>query len=551
MRIIRFLLATMICALAWLPARAAWAAIAVTFVAPNERSAYHGEFFVDVDVSSTRPITRVRAQLGAGSVILTNTGGTRYSAWLSVFGIPYGRHALTVTATDVDGASASAQRNVLIDHPATAQILAPKLDAVAHPSLRVAATCVDDHPQDCTLRAIAAFSDTTTPPTSVELAQGTASLDTVVDLSALSGRRFVLQFRVSDAFSSMTLHGPTIQVEASPLLTAVDEVPGRILDFDGSRILFAKARQELWVLDRATRAATQIIKVFYPYWFNDAARAFLTDAGAVMDVPVEPTGGRLPNAVYEWRDGALLKLADHGRIAFASGDFMAYSGTGTYLRDLASGTDELALGVALDRFSMDVAEDGLLAYVNGSTSLYTRRNGTSALLTTGGGEIIRPVTDGINVVFTNNASQSILATPSGRVPLGVARVARPEGAQTGAYQLHAGYIAFLKGSSGAEQVWLRTPGGAQYQISSFSTPSQLDDPPTRLGHDGISDTGEVMFLNPPKRYLGAPGAAPREISSHLGHARWYEGAWYVVMGNTLFQVDEGSSDAHGGAGADR
>ncbi|WP_437518171.1 hypothetical protein [Sorangium sp. So ce1099] len=79
---------------------------------------------------------------------------------------------------------------------------------------------------------------------------------------------------------------------------------------------------------------------------------------------------------------------------------------------------------------------------------------------------------------------------------------------------------------------MRTPTGAQHQLSFFGTPSQLDDPPARLGHDGISDTGEVMFLNPPKRYLGAPGAAPREIGSHLGHPRWFQGAWYVVMGNT-------------------
>ncbi|WP_437937562.1 hypothetical protein [Sorangium sp. So ce341] len=551
MRVIRFLLASLFCALAMLPARAARAAITVTFVEPGQHAWSQTNVDVRVEVSSTVQIARVQAQLGAGSVILTNIGGTTYKAGISTFGLPYGEHALTVTATDVEGTSVSAQRTVFQDQSPTAQVLAPTHEAVAHPSLRIAATCVDDHPADCSIRATATFRDTS-PPTSVELARAAAALDTVVDLSAYSGRKFDLKFEVLDIHSMMVLQGPTILVEASPLLEAIDEVPGRILDFDATRILFIKGRQEIFLLDRATRATTRAIKLAYPYQLNDATRAFLTGAGAAMEVPAPPAIGRPPTAVYEWRHGALLKLAENGRMAFVSGDTMAYSGSGTYVRDLASGTDELALGVALDGPSMDVAEDGLFAYVDRARALYTRRDGTSTLLVTSGGGISRPVTDGINVVFTqalsSGQSQSILATPSGQVPLGVVPVARPEGAQTGAYQLHAGYIAFLKGSSGAEQVWLRTPSGAQHQLSSFSTPSQLDDPPARLGHDGISDDGEVMFLSPPKRYLGAPGAAPREISSHLGHARWFQGAWYVVMGNTLFQVDDGSSGEGGGAG---
>ncbi|WP_437599503.1 hypothetical protein WMF28_42440 [Sorangium sp. So ce590] len=554
MRTIRVLLMSLVCALAMLPARAAWAAIDVTFVYPGQRAWIDGSVSVQVQVSSTLQIARVTAQLGAGSVILTNTGGTTYRAGISMFGLPYGEHILTVTATDVTGTSVSAQRTVLKDQPPTVQILAPRHESVAHPALRLAATCVDDHPEDCTIRVLAVFRDTTTPPTSVELARGTAALDTVVDLSALSGRRFGLEFNVIDTFSSMTVAGSTIHVETSPLLTAIEEMPGQILDFDGSRILFVNARLEFFSLDRATRVITRILKVPLPYpsQFNETMRGFLTGAGAVIEVPVGLGGGGA-GTVYEWRDGALLKLAEHGRLAFVSGDYMAYSGSGTYLRDLASGTDELALGAALDRSKLDVAEDGLLAYVEGRSSLYTRRNGTSTLLATSAEEITRPVTDGRNVVFTRilNSGQhkTILATPSGQAPLGVAPVARPEGAQTGAYQLHAGYIAFLQGPRGSEQVWLRTPSGAQHQLSFFSTPSQLDDPPARLGHDGVSDTGEVMFLNPPKRYLGAPGAAPREIGSRLGHARWFEGAWYVVMGNTLFEVDDGSSGEGEGGGA--
>ncbi|WP_438020216.1 hypothetical protein WMF18_14600 [Sorangium sp. So ce315] len=548
MRYIRILLISLVCALAMLPARAAWAAVAVNIVQP-ENGRYYNAVRIRAEVSSTLQITRVLAQLGAGSVLLTNVGGATYEAGISVFGLPHGEHVLTVTASDVTGASASAQRTVFIDAPPTVQILAPRHETVAHPTLRVAAACVDDHPEDCTVRVMADIHGSSLG--SVEIARGTSAVDTVVDLSALDGKTFDLRFTVLDTWGSSILHGATVHVEGSPLLTAVDDAPGRILDFDASRILFINAETEFAVLDRATRTITPLMTVPYPYWLNASSRALLTRTGAVMEVPGVPSAG-VRTAVYEWRDGALLRLAAQGRIAFVSGDYMAYSGNGTHLRNLASGTDELVLSATLDPMNFDVAESGLLTYVDGR-SLYTHMAGVSTLLLRSADEITRPVTDGLNVVFTKrvdrNVYQTLLATPSGELPLGVAPVAQPAGTDTGAYQLHGGYIAFLRGAYRAEQVWLRTPTGEQHQISFFAAASRLDDPPGRLGHDGISDAGEVMFLNPPKRYLGAPGAAPREISSQLGHARWFQGAWYVVMGNTLFRVDDGSSGTGGEGGS--
>ncbi|WP_437912545.1 hypothetical protein WME73_36370 [Sorangium sp. So ce302] len=87
------------------------------------------------------------------------------------------------------------------------------------------------------------------------------------------------------------------------------------------------------------------------------------------------------------------------------------------------------------------------------------------------------------------------------------------------------------------------PSGDEHQLSSFATPSQFDQQELRIGHDGISDTGEVMFLNNKKRYIGRPGAAPEEISSDLGHGRWFDGDWYVTLGDTLFKVASAEAPA--------
>src|SRR5690242_20063549 len=124
MRTIRVLMISLVCALAMLPARAAWAAVAVNIVAPAGRRLGAGGVHVRAEVSSTLQVTRVLAQLDTGSVLLTNTGGTTYQGDLTVFGLPYGEHVLTVTATDVTGASASAQHTVIIDAPPSLQILA-------------------------------------------------------------------------------------------------------------------------------------------------------------------------------------------------------------------------------------------------------------------------------------------------------------------------------------------------------------------------------------------------------------------------------------------
>jgi hypothetical protein len=102
----------------------------------------------------------------------------------------------------------------------------------------------------------------------------------------------------------------------------------------------------------------------------------------------------------------------------------------------------------------------------------------------------------------------------------------------------------LDQSDGAvNHIWLRTPSGDEHQLSSFATPSQFDQQELRIGHNGISDTGEVMFLNNKKRYIGRPGAAPEEISSDLGHGRWFDGDWYVPLGDTLFRMARAEAPA--------
>ncbi|WP_437980672.1 hypothetical protein [Sorangium sp. So ce117] len=114
------------------------------------------------------------------------------------------------------------------------------------------------------------------------------------------------------------------------------------------------------------------------------------------------------------------------------------------------------------------------------------------------GNLERPITDGTNVAgrwSDGSTSSSFLYTADGEeVALGDSIAGDPAG-----LLLYAGHAGFLRSDGDVNQVWLRTPDGELHQLSSFETSSQLDQQKLRVGHDGISDSGEVVFLNEGKR----------------------------------------------------
>ncbi|WP_437923025.1 hypothetical protein WMF37_28815 [Sorangium sp. So ce291] len=158
------------------------------------------------------------------------------------------------------------------------------------------------------------------------------------------------------------------------------------------------------------------------------------------------------------------------------------------------------------------------------------------------GNLQRPITDGINVAgrwWNGRVSSSYLFTAGGEeVFLGDSISGNSAG-----LLLHAGYAGFLRSDGAVNQVWVRTPEGEQHQLSELATSSLFDQQRLRVGHDGISDDGEVLFLNGGKRYIGRPGAEPEQISSDLGHGRWLDGSFYVTIGNALFQVASAEAGA--------
>jgi hypothetical protein len=205
---------------------------------------------------------------------------------------------------------------------------------------------------------------------------------------------------------------------------------------------------------------------------------------------------------------------------------------------------------AVDGFGSEVRE------------IFRYRNGVTEQITDSGHNNFHPVTDGINIVYQqeifgdSNVYVRLYTVGGEDILLGGGR---------GGYQVNDGWVAFERnGPSGFSQVWVRHPDGYEEQISYFSTCSILDK---------LSSDGELMYINfdydPDRhpdvlhlRYLGVPSKTPElelsdRISNHWDEDYHYNqrledfaykegGEWYVVIGGSLFAVNDNPSPPDGG-----
>ncbi|WP_437740375.1 MYXO-CTERM sorting domain-containing protein [Sorangium sp. So ce1504] len=329
--------------------------------------------------------------------------------------------------------------------------------------------------------------------------------------------------------------GPLL-IERSPKLVAVHRVQGSILDFDAARVLFLNQFQSLGVLDRASQQVSWLATLPQDPPGSTPTYGALTPSGAA----IQSGYGRIFTSV----DGVWTRITT-GRLDAVNGDSLVWvteDGGRAYAHTLSTGHSRgIWSRTGSDSpFQSDIAATGDIYYATHEEPFI--RHLLVGTLGDHPGNLERPITDGTNVAgrwSDGSTSSSFLYTADGaEVALGDSIAGDPAG-----LLLHAGHAGFLRSDGDVNQVWLRTPDGELHQLSSFATSSQLDQQKLRVGHDGISDSGEVVFLNEGKRYIGRPGAAPEEISSALGHARWFDGGWYVTLGNTLFRVEAAGATA--------
>jgi len=473
-----------------------------------------------------------------------------FVADLSLAGMERGEKTLVVRVTDVFGNSAEARRTIVYDDKPVVTVAEPLDDTVAHPMLRILASCTDDDPGGC------ASLDVVANDPSHPIASGTSLIDESVSLADLAPvTSLTVTITGTDSAGQKTVVRRRVLVIHGGNLREIVTVPGMVWDYgaDG-RVLFIEHHDGGDALKWMD--ASGVEHVVPSGGGKKISKGRLTPHGAMFymyDQDQPSYRGRF----YDYRDGALIQLQRGYDGSFeVAGRYAVWGGnrdTDIYLRDLESGETFVAGGHdALDPSWPDLASNGDVVFMTPhefDTNIFRYRNGTLTRITDDRGAASGvpswyrnyfPRTDGINVAYT----KKLVGNPPKSGPVAIylydgsreillstldedaGQYDTPPFPQ---YLLNGGWTAYPRYSdSGVSQVWLRSPSGRETQASFFGSDSRID---------ALAPNGQVTFLNRGKLYLGSPGKIPVQMPTSLGRRLYLNGAWHFLVGRSVLVFD--------------
>ncbi|MFC0216295.1 Ig-like domain-containing protein [Paenibacillus chartarius] len=184
--------------------------------------------------------------------------------------------------------------------------------------------------------------------------------------------------------------------------TILEEVPGKILDFDDTRILYAVNESNVIVRDRSTKQETTITSLSY------IVNGYFTGNGAL--IVTKTRAGSDDFAIYEWNGGNTVQLKTNVTSYHSEGNYF------TFTTAVSSARSEYAIwlydmanqvlspvseqnGINGDRWYGwgNVSADGHLVYTSKDGYIVTFFQGNTILTDLKGS---RPVTDGNRILYT-------------------------------------------------------------------------------------------------------------------------------------------------------
>jgi hypothetical protein len=509
------------------------AAISVTISTPVAGTKVTTSVAVSAFVDSPTMLKNVTAQIESSTSELSYSTSTfLWSGTLSTAGLTPGTKELSVTATDIAGTTGSSKVSIDVDGPPQIVITYPVQGDVANPTLRVKASCVDNDTSPCSSMTLKFGSG----PDSNPGISGT-TIDTSLALNAYEGQALDFTFTAFDTGGQRTDVHRTVYVESSATIVPTKKLPGAVLDFADTRILYLDADKTLRVHSR--QDCTESIVA------EGVIGARLTPGGVVY-----MSSGPTAVDTYEWTGTTSSRLGSNGDDFIVRGRwFLRNAGyvdgdTNLILRDLVAHTETTVTDRAGNN-SNDVAANGdVVFWGSDDYNIHRYRGGVVTDLTTDGALGTRqnayPLTDGTNVVYQVYSSappfKIVLIDAAGTlVPLDALRASQPMPYRD--YAVAGGFVAFTRANSGGTlQVFRRNLSGSNEQLT------------TSGGYvDTIADNGEVMLITGNRRYRSlGPSSAPVPVSSSLGRSVFQGGVWNVVIGNTIFKVDSSGADGGGG-----
>ena len=523
------------------------AAITVTFNAspPELLVPQASPMPVSVNVTSTFDVASVVARVGTVSVDLAPQTLPDWGGTMNLTSLPYGNLVVEVTATDVFGATATAMRTFAHDEKPVITVVAPLPNTVARPIVHVTATCTDDDPGGACRLFGAAFT----------LGGGVAGvngvIDADIDLAASDGSAGQLWITARDAWNQPVGPRIPILVENSPDLVDVATLGQRMLDVDATRFLYVDADGLVRVRQRAGGAEQALGPIQDRGTRPPYGR--LTSTGAVY-VSMLPPSAAGDQETFEWRGaGAPVSLG----LASSTSIDTPWTIVGDWgwriepvtgharRRNFATGV-EADVDVPADVGGPLFTNNRWMLAANGDLVRIVRDGDAVRFVRDRGGvqtEVGRgllgsqnnPVYDGTAIAYLHPASPNdrVALVRAGDVPLVLGDPLIPQyPGET--YQVGGGFVAFTRVSmtSGARQIWRRSPAGVEEKLTPFAADSVID---------AVAPDGKVAVVTGGQtRYLAIDGTAPPlRVGSELGRPRFLPDALYVVIGNRVLRFGQG------------
>ncbi|HEX9937613.1 MAG TPA: Ig-like domain-containing protein, partial [Longimicrobium sp.] len=329
----------------------------------------------------------------------------------------------------------------------------------------------------------------------------------------------------------------TVVTGGSRVLVA--QVPGRVYDADGTRLLWRDDRGAPAVLKVRTLASGADQVVNGPAGWRPAQGRLVPGGAVVVDSAAEGLG------LHEWLDGTHVALGPV-RDWDVDGEWLAWSTrTRVLRRTLATRTTRVLAEVSDFSFSsVDVDANGHVAWTD-LGRLWLFRGTSNELVTTrvapsGRGNVLPPVIDGPNVVYgisdpasdwtgialLHAGGHEFLMPPVNYITPGTPIVSR--GAH---YDARGGWVAFVRFldiTGTRAPVYRRSPAGDLQRLSAEDTRGQVD----ALGADG-----SVVFRVGSRRFVSGGGTMFDVGAVALGErVVWRGGRFYLLADGNVYEL---------------
>lgn len=502
--------------------------------APQDDAHFQDTLYVQLLTNNPHPMSGVTYTLGALSGAMTYIGPygstQRWSAKIATKTLPHGPVNLEVTATDVQAHVGHMAWQLVHNDLPVVTVTSPWDTALAAPLLHVQASCTDDGPIPCTVQVFRKQ-----PAGLFLLASAPNAIDTLLDFAPINNYYDLVVVGLDSDGDKTEVTRPVIR-QVQNTLAPLASVDGRILDYDGSRVLYVRQAGDSFQLAIRTLSsgAEELIPVKSKYGFfrgrlHPTGAVFTRDLTKVVNVD-QGTG-----SLHRWASGAATELVASrsyelwtGQTAVtAEGDHFLFGATEV---TMSSGVVTTLPALPAMTF-IDVAANGDIVVSNagggGGRFVMLYRGGVVIISVAADGDY--PVTDGGRIIYNdfdvNGRRRSRLVDTLGIV----ADLATPfltDWVPLGGHRMNYGWIAYTDSTA---RVWTQSPTGVRRMVSSVGRVPQEVGP---NGEVVYADGGFDAFY-----FVGTATVVASEIGIGKGRVLWVGGTPYKLSYNMLFQVN--------------